>query len=79
MKPGNLVKPNALGLKGKPPGVRTRIEGALGLVTEEYQLAHKLVDGKKEYAHLVHFEELAGSPVLSACNLFFNNEVDVIS
>jgi len=79
MKPGNLVKPNKFGLKGKTPGVRDLIVGAVGLVMEEYPLAYKVVDGEREYGHLVRFEELANDPILSGHNLFFNDEVEVLS
>jgi len=79
MKPGNLVKPNKIGLERMPPGVRDRVRGAVGLVTEEYPLAYKVVDGEREYAHLVYFEELQDNHILRHSNLFFNNEVEVIS
>ena len=79
MKPGNLVKPNKIGLERMPPGVRDRVRGAVGLALKEYPLAYKLVDGEKEYPYLVHFEELQDNHTLRHSNLFFNNEVEVIS
>ena len=79
MKPGNLVRPNKTGLKRMPPGVRNRVIGAVGLVTEEYPLAYKVVDGEREYAHLVHFEELQDDHTLRHSNVFFNDEVEVLS
>ena len=79
MKPGNLVRPTRIGLKRMPPGVRERVRGAVGLVTEEYPLAYKVVDGEREYAHLVHFEELQDDHTLRHSNVFFNDEVEVLS
>lgn len=79
MKPGNLVKPNKIGLKRMPLGVRDRVRGAVGLVTEKYPFAYKVVDGEREYAHLVHFEELQDDHTLQNSNLFFSDEVEVLS
>jgi hypothetical protein len=53
--------------------------GAVGLVMEKYPLAYRVVGGEKEYGHLVHFPELADDWYLSGHNLFFGNEVEVIS
>jgi len=86
MKAGQIVKVTPRALGKFAPGIRKRLEGAIGLVVQEkYDLSYKIDQGKlpdrvKIYPASVQFNEL--EDILGCENntiMLFANEAEVLS
>ena len=86
MKAGQIVKVTPKALDKFAPGIRTRLEGAIGLVIKEkYDLSYRIDQDKlpervKVYPACVQFNELED---ILGCEdntiMLFDNEADVLS
>ncbi len=86
MKAGQIVKVTPKALSKFAPGIRTRLEGAIGLVVKEkYDLSYRIDQDKlpervKVYPACVQFNELED---ILGCEdntiMLFDNEADVLS
>ena len=86
MKAGQIVKITPKALDKFAPGIRTRLEGAIGLVIKEkYDLSYRIDQDKlpervKVYPSCVQFNELED---ILGCEdntiMLFDNEAEVLS
>ncbi len=86
MKVGQIVKITPKALDKFAPGIRTRLEGAIGLVIKEkYDLSYRIDQDKlpervKVYPACVQFSELED---ILGCEdntiMLFDNEADILS
>lgn len=86
MKVGQIVKVNSSGLASFAPGIRTLLEGQIGLVIKEkYDLAHKLDQAKlpdriKVYPALVKFDVLKDLNFIDDGQIMlFSDQAEVLS
>ena len=86
MKAGQIIKVTPKALRKFAPGIRMRLEGAIGLVVQEkYDLSYKIDQDKlpervKLYPASVQFSEL--EDILGCENnsiMLFANEAEVLS
>ncbi len=85
MKVGQLVRVTPQGLKSFAPGIRRRLEGALGLVVQEkYDLSYKLDQDKlpervKIYPSSVQFNELEDIICENNTIMLFPDQAEILS
>ena len=85
MKVGQLVRVTPQGLKNFAPGIRRRLEGALGLVVQEkYDLSYKLDQDKlpervKIYPSSVQFNELEDIICENNTIMLFPDQAEILS
>ncbi len=85
MKVGQLVRVTPQGLKSFAPGIRRRLEGALGLVVQEkYDLSYKLDQDKlpervKIYPSSVQFQELEDIFCENNTIMLFPDQAEILS
>ena len=86
MRVGQIIKLTPHGLKSFAPGIRKKLEGAVGLVIrEKYDLAHKLDRDQlpkriKVYPALVRFESLQTLNFLDmGCVMVFPDQAQIIN
>jgi len=86
VKVGQIVKVTPKALNKFAPGIRKRLEGAIGLVVQEkYDLSYKLDQDKlpervKVYPSSIHFHEL--EDIMGCENntiMLFPNEAEILS
>ena len=85
MKAGQIVKVTPKALDKFAPGIRKRLEGAIGLVVQEkYDLSYKLDQSKlpdrvKIYPSSVQFNELEDIFCENNTIMLFPNEAEILS
>jgi len=85
VKVGQLVRVTPQGLKSFAPGIRRRLEGALGLVVQEkYDLSYKLDQDKlpervKIYPSSVQFNELEDIICENNTIMLFPDQAEILS
>jgi hypothetical protein len=85
VKVGQLVRVTPQGLKNFAPGIRRRLEGALGLVVQEkYDLSYKLDQDKlpervKIYPSSVQFNELEDIICENNTIMLFPDQAEILS
>ena len=85
MKAGQIVKVTPKALNKFAPGIRKRLEGAIGLVVQEkYDLSYKIDQDKlpeqvKIYPSSVQFNELEDIFCENNTIMLFPNEAEVLS
>ena len=85
MKVGQIVKVTPKGLKSFAPGIRKRLDGAIGLVVQEkYDLSYKLDQRKlpervKIYPSSVQFNELEDVFCENNTIMLFPDQAQILS